>query len=301
MHWRSFLLPVISVSLLPFAFASCSSGSDEGFGKADTTVPTLASSPPPTGSSMSTTSVLGDPSDAGPGDGASAECPESATLVYVTGVGSKLYSFFPPTKKFTEVGKFDCLSDPSHMTVDRLGNAWVVAGGLLYKASTNDAKCKLVSNWKFQFDYPDFALSFVGLQDTDTTLYVLSEQSKLSAFDTASGALRKVGTVGVTASRGDMTSNGDGSLYFLHGIEKPVLYQFDPANGSTRASRPIAAMGGGSQALAFWGGRFYAFESSNIFEYDFATKSIKELGQAPLQVTGAGQSTCVPKVPPLPK
>jgi hypothetical protein len=204
--------------------------------------------------------------DGGTSSDGGKECPPSATQVYVTGEGSKLYSFNPPDQKFTLVGTFDCLTNPTHMTVDRLGNAWVVADGQLYKASTTDAHCSPVGNWNFDFNYSDFSLSFVGLQDTDSTLYVLNGSSKLSAFDTGTGKLTSIGTVGVPATLGDMTSNGDGTLYFLLDVQKPTLYQFDTSNGATRSSAALNATGGGTQALAFWGGRFYAFENDAIYE-----------------------------------
>src|SRR4051812_44889855 len=52
-------------------------------------------------------------------EGGNDGCPPSATLVYVTGSGDQLYSFYPPTQSFTLIGKFDCLTSPTHMTVDR--------------------------------------------------------------------------------------------------------------------------------------------------------------------------------------
>lgn len=63
------------------------------------------------------------------------------------------------------------------------------------------------------------------------------------------------------------------------------------------SSTPSATCGG-DQALAFWGGSFYAFESNVLCQFDPSTGKTKTLGNAPLLVTGAGQSTCVPTVPP---
>ncbi len=238
----------------------------------------------------------------GGGDASADGCPPSATLVYVTGQGDKLYSFYPPDQTFTLIGKFDCLSNPTHMTVDRQGNAWVVAGGQIYKASTADASCSAVSTWKPNGNYSDFSLTFIGITNTvDNTLFVLNNSSKLSSFDIGSGALTSIGNVGTSATLGDMTSNGDGTLFFLKDVSTPVLYDFSPTDASTIGSNAIQAMGGGSQALAFWGGRFYAFENSDINEYDPMMKTTKSIGTAPLSVTGAGQSTCVPKVPPTTK
>ena len=235
-------------------------------------------------------------------DAAADGCPQSATLVYVTGEGSKLYSFYPPDQTFTLIGTLDCLSSPTHMTVDRQGNAWVVSAGQLYKASTADASCAAVPTWKTNGNFSDFALTFIGVSNAvDNTLYLLSDFGKLATFDIASGALTNVGTVGVSSTLGDMTSNGDGSLYFLQDVSTPKLYQFSPTDASTMNTSPISASGGGSQALAFWGGSFYAFENSAIYQYDPMLKTTKGIGTAPLQVTGAGQSTCVPKTPPATK
>jgi hypothetical protein len=170
------------------------------------------------------------------------------------------------------------------------------------KACTADASCTAVSTWKPNITYNDFSLTFVGVSNAvDNTLFVLSNSSKLSSFDIGSGALTTIGTVKPSPTLGDMTSNGDGTLFFLNDVSTPVLYNFSPTDASTVSSNQIMASGGGSQALAFWGGRFYAFENSDINEYDPMMKTTKSIGTAPLQVTGAGQSTCVPKVPPTTK
>ena len=228
-------------------------------------------------------------------------CPPSATLVYVTGAGDQLYSFFPPTQSFKLIGKFSCLTSPTHMTVDRQGSAWVVAGGRLYKASTADASCSAVSNWNVNFAFTDFALTFIGVSNTvDNTLYLMNGSAGVATFDIGSGKVSTVGSANIPSTLGDMTSNGDGTLYFLRDVDTPTLHQLSPKDASTIGSWPLAAKGGGSQALAFWGGSFYAFENSAIFQYDPIKKTTTPVGTAPLQVTGAGQSTCVPKVAPPP-
>jgi hypothetical protein len=229
-------------------------------------------------------------------------CPASATLVYVTGEGDKLYSFYPPNQTFTLIGTFDCLTSPTHMTVDRQANAWVVANGQLYKASTRDASCAKVPTWGFNLAFADFSLTFIGVSNTvDNTLYLMNDNSGLATFDIASGKLTPIGNANIQSTPGDMTSNGDGTLYFLRDVSSPSLYQLSPSNGTTLATSSVSATGGGSQALAFWGGSFYAFENSAIYQYDPSKKTTAPIGTAPLQVTGAGQSTCVPKVPPPPR
>jgi hypothetical protein len=227
-----------------------------------------------------------------------SQCPTEATLIYVTGSGGALYSFWPPSFTFTLIGNLTCTSNPTHMTVDRNGVAWVVADGLIYNASTTDASCTAVSNWMPQTGFEDFALSFVGLTKTDTSLYVYGESSAdLALFDTKTGSFTIVGSPGLVSS-GDMTSNGDGTLYYLYDTSTPLhLYELSPLNASVLNTYTLGATGGGSQALAYFGGSFYAFEDNVVYAYDAVADTTMQLGSAPLEVTGAGQSTCVPNTP----
>lgn len=290
---KSNLPTSLGLVLLAATSACGGSHSSRGFDSSD---------PGPTTPGGSSSPGLGGTDGGLTADGGNDGCPASATLVYVTGQGDKLYSFYPPTQSFTLIGKFDCLTSPTHMTVDRQGNAWVVAGGLLYKASTADATCSAVSNWSPNFAFADFALTFIGVSNTvDNTLYLMNNTAGVATFDLASGKLSTIGTANIPSTLGDMTSNGDGTLYFLRDVATPTLHQLSPKDATTIGSWPISATGGGSQALAFWGGSFYAFENSAISQYDPTKKTTTPVGNAPLQVTGAGQSTCVPKVPPPPK
>jgi hypothetical protein len=231
------------------------------------------------------------------GDVDAAACPPAATTIYVTGEPAELWSFWPPTFTFTKIGNLSCTSSPTHMTVDRNANAWVVAGGNIYKTSTLTAACAALSTWTPQLNFADFALSMVGVTSTDTTLYLLGSSS-LASFDIASGAFNVIGSPVVGSFFGDMTSNGDGSLYYLQGLVSPhPLYQITPATAMVTRTYQVNAPGTGSQALAYFGGRFYAFESNTVYEYDPVTNAVTTLGTAPLNVTGAGQSTCVPQTP----
>jgi hypothetical protein len=123
----------------------------------------------------------------------------------------------------------------------------------------------------------------------------------------ATGTLTTIGAAPVNPALGDMTSNGDGTLYFLDDVTRLVLYNVNPTNAAIISESPIPETGGGDHALAFWGGSFYAFENGahpemndTIYEYNPKAKTTTSLGVAPLAITGAGQSTCVPKVPPPP-
>jgi hypothetical protein len=230
---------------------------------------------------------------------ATANCPPEATLIYITGSGGALYSFWPPSSTFTFIGNLTCTSAPTHMTVDRHGVAWVVADGQLFRASTTDATCVDVPNWtKPSHGFADFALTFIGTTDGDTSLYLMGEPPSLGLFDTQTGTFDVVGATTIPGTGGgDMTSNEDGHPYFLDDVSNPVLYELDPKTAATIKSFPINAPGGGSQALAYFGGLFYVFENNLVSSFDTVTSTTASLGVAPIEVTGAGQSTCVPNTP----
>jgi len=218
-------------------------------------------------------------------------------MVYVTGEPAELWSFWPPTFTFTKIGDVTCTS-PTHMTVDRTGTAWIVGSGNVYKTSTTTAACSLAPQWQLQTGFEDFAVSFVGVTNNDTSLYLLGSTSgELGKFDTASGSFQVVGTPSVGAPTGDMTSRGDGKLWYIQAYTSPhPLYQIDPATAKVLQTYSVNAAGTGAEALAYFGARFYVFESGIVYEYDPVANTVQTLGPAPLQVTGAGQSTCVPTV-----
>lgn len=302
---RSVLLPGVAMcalAALGFTFGCGSareSGFDDGSKTTDTSGTGTDSPPGSTGSTGSFGAAdAGEADDAGAVDG---ECPKEATLVYVTGQGSKLYSFDPQTLDFDLIGTFSCLTTPTHMTIDRHGAAWVVANGNIYKASTKDASCAPVPTWKSVMSFADFALTFVGTTDSDDTLYLMNGSGKLGSWNTTTGTFKNIKSTNVTYIGGDMTSSGDGFLYFADDTTNHTLYRMDPGSGSVLDQTATAPVGMGTQALAFWGGTFYVFVNSAIYAHDPVKKTTKAIGTAPLNVTGAGQSTCVPKVAPPPK
>jgi hypothetical protein len=296
------------LALAVVATAACGSSTSSGFGMStdagtDTGTPGL---PPDTPGTDASTSVplLGSDASALPsvdGSSTSDECPPSAKLIYVTGSSNQLYSYAPETAQFTLIGTFDCLTDPTHMTVDRKGIAWVVSNGRLFTASTATAHCAAAPNWTPNLEFDDFALTFVGTTGTDTTLYILDDSADLASWDTVTGVQTPITTVaGLSDSLGDMTSNGDGHLYFIHDVSKQKLFEITPTTGAVVSSWVTTETGGTSEALAFYGGLFYDFLDSAVFTFDPTTSLATPIGTAPLEVTGAGQSTCVPTTAPPP-
>ena len=172
-------------------------------------------------------------------------------MVYVTGEPAELWSFWPPTFTFTKIGDVTCTS-PTHMTVDRSGTAWIVGGGNVYPTSTTTAACSLSPKWQPQTGFEDFAVSFVGVTNNDTSLFLLGASSgQLGKFDIVSGSFQVVGTPSVGAPGGDMTSIGDGKLWYLEAYTSPhPLYQIDPTSAAVLKTYSVNAAGTGAQALA---------------------------------------------------
>jgi hypothetical protein len=295
-----------ALALAVAATAACGSSTSSGFGDSGASADGGTGTPglPPKTDGSTTAPLGGGDTGALPsadGSSASDECPPSAKLIYVTGSSNQLYSYAPETATFTLIGTFDCLTDPTHMTVDRKGIAWVVANGLLYTASTATAHCAAAPNFTANLEFDDFALTFVGTTVTDTTLYILDDTADLASFDTVTGVQTPITTVaGLSDSLGDMTSNGDGHLYFIHDVAKQKLFEITPTTGAVVTSWVTTETGGSSEALAFYGGLFYDFLDSAVFTFDPMTSVATPIGTAPLEVTGAGQSTCVPTTAPPP-
>jgi hypothetical protein len=241
--------------------------------------------------------------DAGAPPPADDDCPAEAKLVYLAGNLDELWSFYPPTLTFTKVGRLSCPS-PWHMTVDRKGVAWLVSNGQLYNASTKDATCTPVPTWKSTTTLYDFALTFVGTAtEPNALLYLVDDSGALSSFDPGSGTVAKVGTPFSSVITGDMTSNGDGTIYYSDQTPPHPLHEIAPSDGAMLSTATTGISASGTQALAFWGGIFYVFVSRDLYGYDPKTKTTQLVATnaTTFAVTGAGQSTCVPQTAPPPK
>jgi hypothetical protein len=276
---------------LPALLTACAQGEfRDGFALADTDGGASSAGAP------AAQVAFGDsvPAAAGPA------CPSAATYVYVLGGSNQLYRFDPSKMTFTLIGALKCLTAPTHMTVDRQGTAFIVAGGRIYTASTEDASCSLLATWKADAAYYDFSLTFIGTSNAavDDTLYLMNDAVTLVTFNTVTGVRTPVGpAIAVPSTQGDMTSNGDGTLYLLRNDANAALYEIDPKSAAVIKSELVGALGQGNQALAFWGGAFYAFENDAVFKIEPSTKTAARVATAPVSIAGAGQSTCVPKTP----
>jgi hypothetical protein len=247
-------------------------------------------------------------------------CTEASRWIYtVDGSSSMLSRFDPATLTFTDIAVLDCPASrfgggPFSMAVDQNAVAWVVYDdGNLYKVDTGTGQCESTS---FQVDpYSPFAsgfgMGFVFDPSTNIdTLYIAggdgvnNKYSELAAVSFPSLAVTPIGLI--TTGNAELTGTGDGSLWgFIPAGKGPdpqgqaVLVQIDPASGATLETYSYPTLSGFldvSWAVKFWGGSFWIFLGSSIYQVprdtpDTITTAIAYTGR---NIVGAGVSTCAP-------
>ena len=229
--------------------------------------------------------------------------------------------------------------DVNSMAVDRKGTAWVNWGNQVFQVSTTDASCSPAPAINLAMDWARIGMGFSNDApgSASETLFVAqrlamgANGSAALGRLSATGALDPVGPFsggGISGLDAELTGTGDARLYafFIKGDNRdanfdPLLGLIDKATASV--SKPVtlkgvsAATSGGNctngggcirdWAFSFWGGRFYFYTAaqtnSMVTEYDpladGGTGITLNYATAPLQIVGAGVSTCAPTTPPI--
>jgi hypothetical protein len=237
-----------------------------------------------------------------------SDCPDAGdTLVYVLGAQSELYSFFPPTLTFKGIGTINCPSgsSPNSMAVTRSGIAFTnFLDGHLFEVSTSNAACKATTYVPSQHGWTTYGMGYAGNSDGGETLYVSGNGQNgaalgLGAIDTQTFTLDLVGQYQPQQVDCELTGTGAGQLFgFCPFASGSALIEIDPATAKVLSSHQLAAGSNPSSfAFAFWGGEFWIFTgtgNSTVTEYDPASQTEKDVTTAPIEIVGAGVSTCAP-------
>ncbi len=242
------------------------------------------------------------------------DCASGTDLIYVVSQDTgSLYSFYPPTLKFTSIGKLACeaTSTPFAMSVDRSGTAWVLYGdGNLFHVSTADASCTPTSFVPAQHGFSVFGMGFSAdsAGSSAESLFVCWTEG-LARIDPTSLTLTPVGSVpGIDISSGcDLTGTGGGALYsFITQPTQWVVAQLDKTTSAPMWQHPVTPPipAGGAWGTSFWGGDLYLYTgetTSSVWQYDPTTDVTKQLvADVGFLIVGAGESTCVPTTAPIP-
>ena len=234
-------------------------------------------------------------------------CPDAGvTLIYLLGAQNELYSFYPPTLSFKNIGTIACseTSTPNSMAVTRSGIAFTnFHDGNMFQVSTLNAACKPTSYKPDQLSWTTYGMGYASAPDGGETLYISGATpppAGLAAVDTMSFKATYVGTYQPTQPDiCELTGTGAGELYgYCPKGMSSQLIQIDPATAKVLSSHPFSFGIGNAYAFAFWGGDFWIFHgsgTSTITKYDPMTKTESTAGAAPILIVGAGVSTCAPQ------
>ena len=237
-----------------------------------------------------------------------SDCPDAgATLVYVLGAQNELYSFYPPTLEFKSIGTIACpgTSSPNSMAVTRSGIAFTnFLDGHLFEVSTANAACKATTYKPNQGNVTTYGMGYAGIADGGETLFVAENGGKstslgLGWIDTTSFTLDFVAQFQPTQFNCELSGTGAGQLFgFCPFANGSYLIEIDPATATVLSSHQLSAGSSNTSfAFAFWGGQFWIFTGNGgsvVTNYDPQTKKESSVTTAPIEIVGAGVSTCAP-------
>lgn len=244
----------------------------------------------------------------------------------------QLLRYEPDSGGISIIGELNCPEDdeedvgptrPFSMAVDRDGVAWLLAGTRgdasggsgsngrfrLFHVDTTDASCTATDFVPGTAGYTEgFGMGFASeaTGSTDEQLYIAglvpeSGAVRLGVLNRTTFAIERRGAL---SSQPELTGTGEGNLWGFFPQMSGEMQRIDTETGSTNESYPTElTLTGGAWAVAFWGGDFYIFFTSDhtwstpssIYHLDTETREVSlVVVDAGLVVTGAGVSTCAP-------
>jgi hypothetical protein len=229
--------------------------------------------------------------------------------IYTVDEVGKFARFDPVSLTFTDLGTLSCPTQfdgtPASMAVDQNGVAWVIySSGELFQVDTTTVACQSTSFARDQSGFLDFGMSFVFQPATGMdTLYVVGWESHgdtsddLATISFPSLVLTPIAPVSL--GEGELAGTGDGELWdFIPGPGGGAVFvQLDPATANVLATLPLPNIDAFDQSYAtkFWGGSFWIFVGSQVYEVPRATGVASLLiANDGYEIVGAGVSTCAP-------
>jgi hypothetical protein len=233
------------------------------------------------------------------------------TQIYLISSEGTLLAFYPPTFTFTSVGPINCpgvgAETPFSMGVERSGAAYTVfTDGRLFRVSTRTAACQATPFASGQLGFTTFGMGYAGDQVSEK-LYVSDNVggTGLASINTTTFRLSSVGGfVPPLPQRCELTGTGSGELYAYcidENVSGGVVALIDRNTARVVAADRVA-VGDVSNAFAFayWGGKFYMFNSpgggagTKVTQFDPVLKRETVVATHPATIVGAGVSTCAP-------
>lgn len=252
--------------------------------------------------------------------GGSPGCAAATQLVYVMTNGGAIWSFDPPSKKFSFVANLDCPSSgsPNSMAIDRNLVAWVnyydsSSSGALYTFDLNTKSgCKQAVQLSNGFGQVGMGFSTNTADGSDETLFIAGiGAGTLARIDMASKAVVPIGAfngdANLAGQSAELTGTGDAKLYgYFTTFPEVRVAEIDKGSAKILSDKALSNFAPPSSwAFSFWGGDFYlytsdGFNNSKVVHYSPANNGV-DLGYVPdtgMVIVGAGVSTCAPIKPP---
>jgi hypothetical protein len=260
-----------------------------------------------------------------PESGPPEACAPGATTVYAISDANVLYSFDPPSLKFTMIGPVTCAgeslpaSTPRSLAVDRSANAYVnfSSGHICKCPTTAPVDCQPTSFVPGQAGFSaalGMAFSSNPAGSPGEALFVSDESGEAKAGSGKGLGLLDVNTMTLTPIGGytgnaagydaELTGTGDGRLFGLFTTVPATFDEIAKNTGATPLPVPLASVNNnsGAYAITFWGGDFWLFTASStppggslVTHYSMFTNAAEVVVQnAGFTVAGAGVSTCAP-------
>jgi hypothetical protein len=314
MRARTLALPIVFTAL------ACSAGTDSdlgfggsgGAGAGDSGSGSTASFAGSTGANDNSTGSFG----TGAGTGGSNDgCSAESQLVYVFTTDNEIYSFDPPSKKFTYVATPDCPGgSPNSMAIDRNLVAWINYIGGIYTFDLNTKSgCALALTPPSSFQQVGMGFSSDQVGGTSETLFVDSIQgSGLAKIDTSTKLLTQIGSFdndsNLVGQSAELTGTGSARLFgYFTTFPYVRVAEIDKTNANVLSDHELTGVTPPSDwAFSFWGGDFYLYAgpnfsgTSSVIKYSPSTQAVDPnyVPDAGFLIIGAGVSTCAPIVPP---
>ncbi len=258
--------------------------------------------------------TAGTTGSAGTGAGGT-QCIPGTQLVYVFSSDNAIWSFDPPSKKFTKVATPDCSvsGTPNSMAIDRNLVAWINYIGSIYTFDLTSKKGCKKSQIKLPSGFEQVGMGFStnGANTTEETLFLDGiGGGGLGKVDAAFTTVTKLGTFAndpkLSGKSAELTGTGDGRLFGYFTTSPSVrVAELDKTNANALSNVELTGVSPPSSwAFTFWGGEFYLYAApgnnktghSTVVRYDPATKTVDKsyVADAGITIVGAGVSTCAP-------
>lgn len=238
-------------------------------------------------------------------------CTEAGQFIYTVDGDGRFARFDPTTLSYVDIAELRCptSSTPFSMNLDQEGLAWIIfADGNMFRVDSTTGRCSATPTYRpGQSGFSTYGMGSVFDSQTGVdTLFLASPASALGTLSFPLLTVTQVGTFPLPSV--ELAGTGDGQLWAFgppRNGTPGVLARLDPGNATILEQYSLPTINSvGGWAIKFFGGSFYIFIGSDIWEVERSsldpsrpnpTRAPTLVLQTPgRDIVGAGVSTCAP-------